>query len=165
MKETLTVRAASEADAQAVSELVQSVGHYFLANPNGQGAEGFLSGISAAAILGYISNPAFTYIMGFMGNELAGVAALRDQKHIYHLFVRPDFHGQGVASRLWQFLKSQAIAAGNPGTFTVNSSLYAVPVYSRFGFVPTSEPQVKNGIQFQPMQLIVPLTLRRRGVG
>lgn len=156
MKEELTIRVASEGDAQVIAELVQSVGHYFLANPSGQGAEGFLASISATAISGYITNPAFFYIMGFIGKDLVGVAALREQKHIYHLFVHPAFHGQGIASRLWLSLKSQAIAAGNSGTFTVNSSLYAVPVYLRFGFVPTSEAQEKNGIQFQPMQLIAP---------
>lgn len=153
MNTLIIIRAASDADAQSVAELVQSVGHYFLADPSGAGAEGFLSSISAAAISGYISNPAFNYLVAFMGQDLAGVAAIKENKHIYHLFVRPDCHRQGVAHLLWQHLKDHAIAAGNPGMFTVNSSLYAVPVYARFGFVPTSEPQTKNGIQFQPMHL------------
>ncbi len=156
MTETFTVRAATETDAQSVAELVQSVGHYFLANPRGQGAEGFLASISVTAISGYINNPSFIYIMGFVSTELAGVAALKEEKHIYHLFVRPAFQRRGVASQLWLFLKAKAMQAGNPDTFTVNSSLYAVPVYSRFGFLPTSEPQEKNGVQFQPMQLTVP---------
>jgi GNAT superfamily N-acetyltransferase len=157
MKQVVTIRVATETDAQAVAELVQGVGHYFWVNPSGQGAEGFLASISTAAMHGYINNLAFIYIMGFVGTELAGVAALKDKKHIYHLFVRPVFHRRGVASQLWQFLKAQAISAGNPGTFTVNSSLYAVPVYSSFGFLPTGQPQEKNGVQFQSMQLTAPI--------
>ena len=108
------------------------------------------------AISSYITDPAFVYIMAFIGNELAGVAALKEQKHIYHLFVLPAFHQQGIAKHLWLHLKDQAIASGNNDVFTVKSSLYAVHVYSRFGFTATSEPQKKNGIQFQPMQLIAP---------
>ena len=108
------------------------------------------------AIASYITDPAFVYIMAFIGNELAGVAALKEQKHVYHLFVRPAFHQQGIAKHLWLHLKDQAIASGNNNVFTVNSSLYTVHVYSRFGFTATSEPQEKNDIQFQPMQLIAP---------
>ena len=59
-----------------------------------------------------------------------------------------------MARELWQLAKEQAVRAGNPGRFTVNSSLGAMPVYERFGFV-SSEPTVaKHGIAFQPMLLI-----------
>ena len=153
MKPALKVRVALEADAQSVAELVKDVAHYFLADPSGKGAGEFMSNISQTAMAGYIASPAFRYIVGFIDCKLAGVAALRDNKHIYHLVVHTTFHRQGVANKLWQRLKSDALAAGNPGEFTVNSSLYAVPVYLRFGFVPTDDQQMKNGIQFQPMRL------------
>ena len=34
---------------------------------------------------------------------------------------------------------------------TVNSSLYAVPVYQRLGFEADSPPQRRNGLDFVPM--------------
>lgn len=151
MHETLSIRAAEETDAPSIAELVQSLAHYFLPSPAMEGAEAFLSSLSQAAITGYIKTPNFRYLVGFIDNALVGVAALRDQKHIYHLFVHPDFHRQGIAQKLWLQLKGDAMAAGNPGLFTVNASLYAVPVYSQFGFVPTSEPETRNGVQFQAM--------------
>ncbi|KAH3744379.1 hypothetical protein Pelo_14213 [Pelomyxa schiedti] len=43
--------------------------------------------------------------------------------------------------------------AGGGFTVTVNSSTYAVGVYSRFGFVPTGPEQTKNGLTFTPMYL------------
>ncbi|MDP3815713.1 GNAT family N-acetyltransferase [Pseudomonas sp.] len=147
----LLIQPAQESDAPSVAEMIQGVAHYFLATPSAAGAEGFLASLSPAAIASYINSPDFIYVLGFIEGELVGVAALRDNQHIYHLFVRPNFHRLGIANRLWQQLKSQAIAAGNTQGFTVNSSLFAVPVYAGFGFRPTGEAQAKNGIHFQPM--------------
>lgn len=147
----LHIQPAQAADAPGVAELIQGVAHYFLASPSAAGAEGFLASLSPAAIAGYIDSPDFIYMLGFIEAQLVGVAALRANQHIYHLFVRPDFHRLGIAKRLWQELNSRALAAGNTQGFTVNSSLYAVPVYAGFGFTPTGEAQARNGIHFQPM--------------
>ncbi len=80
---------------------------------------------------------------------------------------------QGIARRLWQLAKAhslalqrvakQAIASTTPSEttalpispvlpITVNSSLYAVTVYQRWGFVATASPQTINGVIFVPMQ-------------
>lgn len=153
MNSSLVIRSATENDAEAIASLIQGVGHYFLSDPPSVGADGFLASLSQTAVSGYISNPAFCYVVGFLGNNLAGVGALRDNKHMYHLFVSPAHHRHGVATQLWLHLKSHAIAAGNAVGFTVNSSMFAVPVYAHWGFAPTALPQVKNGISFQAMHL------------
>ncbi|WP_178090544.1 GNAT family N-acetyltransferase [Pseudomonas sp. SJZ079] len=153
MNGKLVIQLARETDSVCVAKLIHSVAHYFLLNPSVAGADGFMASISQAAIAGYITDEKFSYVLGFIDTELAGVAALRDNKHIYHLFVHPDFHRQGVAYGLWQYLKTEAVKNDNVEAFTVNSSIYAVPVYSRFGFIPTAELQNKNGIQFVPMRL------------
>ncbi len=155
MHEYLTIRAACESDAGAISELALGHSHYFFADPSGTGAEYFLSSISEAAIAAYIADPRFNYVVGLLDDRVMAAAALRDNGHVYHLFVHPASHRRGIAARLWQRLKSEAVASGNPGVFTVNSSLYAVAVYARFGFKPTDEEaQTKSGIRFQPMQLL-----------
>jgi GNAT superfamily N-acetyltransferase len=153
MIETLNMREAVASDAGDIAALIQCVAGYFLTEPSGKGAEGFLASITQQAITSYIANPGFIYLAGFLGPRLAGVAALRDGKHVYHLFVHPDFHRQGIAQALWHQLRATALANGSERTFTVNSSLYAVPVYAAFGFVASAEPLVKNGIQYQAMQL------------
>lgn len=153
MNNSLVIRGATENDSEAIALLIQRVSHYFLSDPTGVGAEGFLASLSQTAISGCISNPTFCYIVGFFGKELAGVAALRDNKHLYHLFVCPTHHRRSVATQLWQHLKRHAIASGNTTGFTVNSSIFAVPVYAHWGFIPTTAPQSKSGISFQAMHL------------
>ena len=84
---------------------------------------------------------------------IAGFIAVRENKHVFHMFVAKAFHRQGIARALWQVARRAALDAGNPGSFTVNSSNYAVPVYEAMGFVRTAPTQCKNGIYFNPMQL------------
>ena len=84
---------------------------------------------------------------GAFDNEgLAGVLAMRGT-HICLFFVRKNVQRQGVGKALFQHM-----AASVPATvYTVNSSPYAVAVYSRLGFVPAEEEQVTNGIRYTPM--------------
>jgi GNAT superfamily N-acetyltransferase len=154
MQAKLIIRTAHAADSPAVAQLIGSVRHYFLSDPTVAGAESFNFGISESAIADCIESPLFNYIVGEFGHELAGVAALKNDAHVHHLFVLSTFHRQGVARRLWLRLKEDAEARGNPGAFTVNSSIFAVPVYSTFGFTQTTGVQTKNGIQFQPMRRV-----------
>jgi amino-acid N-acetyltransferase len=51
------------------------------------------------------------------------------------------------------------VAAGPPARFTVNASLYAVPVYERFGFEATGAVEHMHGVSFLPMVLAMPDTL------
>jgi ribosomal protein S18 acetylase RimI-like enzyme len=151
--ETLQIREAVKADAGNIAGLIGEVAHYFLAEPGGQGAEGFLSTVTRPAIEGLIDNPGYVYFVGFMGNRLAGAAAIRDGTHVYHLFVHPEFQRQGIARSLWRTLQTSAAKQGSSTSFTVNSSLFAVPVYASFGFAAEAAPQTKNGICYQPMRL------------
>lgn len=91
--------------------------------------------------------------MGFVGQVIAGVIVLRDRTHIHHLFVVPEFHHQGVATKLWEHAKADAIAFGNNKIFSVRSSEYAVPVYERFGFHIVGTRAEKDGVIFVPMKL------------
>ena len=108
---------------------------------------GFANTLATTRQFGKAWNWGFPLVVG---TELVGVAALRGQTHVHHLFVRADLHGQGIARGLWQRLKAKA---GDTTHFTVNSSLYAVPTYAAFGFVPTAEAQARSGVRYQPMAL------------
>jgi hypothetical protein len=59
-----------------------------------------------------------------------------------------------LARQLWQLARAQALRAGNPGRFTVNSSPGAVPVYERFCFVASGSMVSQHGVLFQPMVLV-----------
>ncbi len=148
----MNIRQATVEDAGNISKLIHSVAHFFTLEPSGKGAERFMQSITTEAISGYIGSPGFHYLVAFQGHTLAGVAALREGRHLFHLFVSPAFQRQGLARQLWLALKAQA--APTIREFTVNSTPYAVPVYERLGFVATG-PQVEmNGIAFVPMKTV-----------
>lgn len=150
----MQIRSATEADAGRISGLIRSLSGPFMLSPDGSGAERFLESISEQAIRGYILATNFSYLVAEFEGELAGVVALRDNSHLYHLFVAPAHQGKGLGRSLWSVVRQAALQSGNSGRFTVNSSLNAVPVYARFGFVPTGPKVETHGVAFVPMQLV-----------
>ncbi len=151
----MQVRHATATDAKQISSLIRSLSDPFFLAPGGEGAEAFLASITEEAIQGYISASNFSYLVADTGGQLVGVVALRDNSHLFHLFVAKASQGTGLGRDLWLVVKQAALGAGNPGRFTVNSSLNAVPVYERFGFVPSGSEVQTHGIAFLPMQLIL----------
>jgi N-acetylglutamate synthase-like GNAT family acetyltransferase len=149
----LHIRLATIEDAPQISALIRSLSEPFFVTPGGEGSELFMQSISEAAIQGYVTASNFHYQVAESEGRLVGVVAVRDNSHLYHLFIAPEFQGFGMANNLWQSAKAQAVRTGNPGRFTVNSSLGAAPVYKRFGFVSREPTVTKNGIFIQPMVL------------
>ncbi len=156
MPSEILIRRATLDDAIRISALFQALGPYFTVQPDGTGAEKFYAAISEAAIAGYIGSPRYDYWVAESAGQLAGAVALRDCKHLYHLVVASPYQRQGLGRRLWSKVQGNALAAGNPGEFTVNASLYGVPVYAHFGFVPVGERTILQGVVFVPMQLREP---------
>lgn len=147
----LAIRRATSADIPAISRLIASLAHRCTAHPDGRGAERFFAGITPAAILGFVESPRYHYLVGEVDGELAGVIALRDNSHLFHLFVDSRFQGCGLASRLWAQLKAHALGAGSAGEFTVNASVGALPVYRRFGFAALGGPVEQDGLRYVRM--------------
>jgi GNAT superfamily N-acetyltransferase len=143
---------ATPQDAEAISLLINGLSRHFTQDPQGKGAEAFLQAISPPAIGALIEAPNMLYCKAILDGCLAGVVALRDHTHLFHLFVAPAFQNQGLSRQLWLHVKGIALANGNTGGFTVNSTPYAVPVYERLGFAATGARVDKNGISFVPMR-------------
>jgi GNAT superfamily N-acetyltransferase len=148
----MKIATALVADAEEISALIAGLSEPFFLSPSREGAEPFLASIGAEAQRGYLASGNFSYRVARSGGRIVGVVALRDNAHLFHLFVAEDFQGQGLATRLWQRVESEALRAGNPGTFTVNASLDAVPLYEKFGFAREGEVQRVHGVVFQPMR-------------
>lgn len=150
---TITIRQATAEDASAISSLILSVAHFFTLHPQGHGAEVFLSNLQPDAILKLIEADRFLYCVAHVDGVLAGAAAMKDNVHLYHLFVSPAFQKKGIARQLWQHMHQIAIQQGHQGIFTVNSTPYAQSMYEHLGFCATA-PQVQmKGITFIPMSL------------
>jgi ribosomal protein S18 acetylase RimI-like enzyme len=151
----LTIRRAVTADAPGVSALIFALAGQFMPAPRATGAERFLRTITPEAIADYILNPRYLYLAGCIDQRLAGVVAIRDRTHLFHLFVEPAFQRQGVGRALWCRASSEAAATGVGAGFTVNSATSAVPVYERLGFRVTGPRVEQDGIAFVPMRLAV----------
>lgn len=150
--EPFVIQRATATDSPAISQLIVGLSRFFTLDPQGAGAEVFLQTISPAAIQSLIEAPNMAYYKATQGEKLAGVVALRDNAHLYHLFVAPAFQGQGLSRSLWEQVREDALKRGNVGQFTVNSTPHAVPVYERFGFKATGPRVEMRGIAFMPMR-------------
>lgn len=156
----LTIRLAERGDADDISELVAGLATAFLLAPDVDDDVPLLRSFTPDAIARYVTGEQYWYYVAQVGERIVGVAAVRDDGHLlhlFHLFVAPDWQGLGISARLWEatcqaVLDDEGEADGS-STFTVNSSLRAVPVFERFGFVVQGPRVEKNGIAFVPMRL------------
>lgn len=149
---TLTLRRAEAGDAAAISALIAGVMHYMTQRPDGAGAETFIASLAPGAIAAYIAAPEYHYQVALFKGQVVGVVALRARSHVFHLFVAPAFHHRGFGRQLWHAARAAALAAGHAGDITVNSSVYAAPMYRRFGFLETGPRVEQHGIAYIPMR-------------
>ena len=84
-------------------------------------------------------------------DKIVGVIGYRDNLHINLLFVLEEYHYNGIARGLFNFVEEKLKVLGTQ-KITVNSSPYAYNVYLKFGF--TSQLGIKevDGIKFYPME-------------
>lgn len=93
----------------------------------------------------------------FDGERIIGIMGMRPNKtHINLVFVKKEYHRQGVATALFHFLLEDVLRE-NPELkeITLNSSPYGKPFYLHIGFIPLSEEQETDGIRFTPMKYML----------
>ncbi len=147
----MLIRLADIDDAPAISDLITPLARKQIAHEfSDEGARNLLSSMTPEAIDGYFRS-GYRYHVAEDAGRLVGVVAVRDNKHLYHLFVVEQYQGQGLARELWSVAKEACVAAGNPGEFTVNSSRFALGMYRKFGFVESGPPENKQGVVYFPM--------------
>ena len=149
----MQIREATIVDTRAISELIRPLAEEYIAHEfSPEGAANLLASIEPGAIEGYMTS-GFKYHVVEENGAVIGVVGVRDNSHLYHLFVADDFRGQGLARELWDVARDGCREAGHLGDFTVNSSRFAVEMYRKFGFVETGPPETKNGVTSVPMKL------------
>jgi GNAT superfamily N-acetyltransferase len=94
----------------------------------------------------------FRYHVAEIGDQIIGVIGIKENRHIYHLFVAEDYQRKGIATQLWKTAKDACHYAGNHSVFSVNSSQFAIPFYKRLGFSIQSTPEEKEGVVYIPMK-------------
>lgn len=149
---SMQIRPIKDDDVPAVARLLKVLSRQFIVHESTpEGAATFLRENDADAIRRYIASGQVYHVAECDG-QIAGFISIRDRSHLFHLFVDLRWQGQGVARALWQTARRAAIDAGGSGSFTVNSSNFAVPVYEKMGFVRTAPMQSLKGVFFNPMR-------------
>jgi ribosomal protein S18 acetylase RimI-like enzyme len=141
----------SEADIPLVAALLESLAREHIIHEfEPQARELFLTKNNESSIRHFVVQ-GFRYHVAELNGRIIGFVGVRDNKHLYHLFVANEFQRQGLGQQLWNIARTQCLAAGNPGRFTVNSSNNAVAIYERLGFVRAGPVQNKDGVLYNPM--------------
>ena len=149
----MKIRTARHADIEAISQLIEPlVTKYILPSCSAQGAEILLKSMSRQSIENYF-RAGYQYWLGEIDSQLMAVIGIKENSHLYHLFVTDSFQGSGYAKQLWLHAKAECLALGNPGVFTVNTALNAAPVYRKWGFEALSEVRERSGVKDIPMRL------------
>jgi GNAT superfamily N-acetyltransferase len=149
-----TIRDATIADAPAISELICRVAQetIFADGPE-EGCRYFLAMNTPAAVAGKMSGHAYRYYVAELPDRIVGLAAILNNAHLYHLCIDTNVKGTGVGRRLLEHVRDECLRRGNPGRFTVDSTLDAIKFYERFDFVVAGEERVRNGHAAVPMAL------------
>jgi ribosomal protein S18 acetylase RimI-like enzyme len=151
----LQVRRGTLDDAERISAFVTALStEYIVKEFSAPGRAHFLRDHTASEVHQRLAGD-FRFYLAEKDGELAGVAAIRSNTHLYYLFVGKSYQHMGVARRLWLQVKEDAVALGNPGDFTVNASNYAVAAYERLGFRRTESTKERNGVLYNPMRLVM----------
>lgn len=89
----------------------------------------------------------------FDGNKMIGIIGMRTTSHINLVFTKKEYHRQGVATSIFQYLLNDKKATDpNLKEITLNSSPYGKAFYLHVGFTPLSDEQEIDGIRFTPMK-------------
>lgn len=94
--------------------------------------------------------------VAFAGLKLVGMIEIRENKYISLLFVDKEYHGQGIAKKLFhESLKDCIVRNKILDKFYVHASPYSIPVYEKLGFIHTDKMQEQFGIKYLPMELFI----------
>ncbi len=143
----MKIRSVQHSDSSQVAELVRGLSHYYLEHGVDELPDWLKSTLTDSAFAERISDSSYHNFVAEIDGEIVGYISLKGSIHLYHLFVLPKFHKQGIAKSLWR----HCIETMDIENCSVRSSIYAVPVYTKFGFIASGETGYKDGIGFQPM--------------
>jgi GNAT superfamily N-acetyltransferase len=146
------IRRATVKDVQRISELAQAVAIQFIVDEfSRKGRALYLQELAPEAIAKRVAAKDFHFLVAEDGEALVGVAAMQDNWHLYHLFVAKGYQRGGLAGRLWQILRDEALSADPPRNFKANVPRYAIAAYTRLGFKADGAMRDEKGVYFQPM--------------
>jgi len=147
----MNIRVANKHDVADICNLVKSLSHFYLESDENELPDWFSETLTEGAFLNRILNDEYHNFIYKIRGDVAGYLSLKGNSHLYHLFVSEVHQGQGISRHLWNHAMNEYTSE----VYTLRSSLFAVPIYKKFGFKAVGEVGEKDGIGFQPMELRV----------
>ena len=144
----MSIRIAIKQDSEALSKLVISLAHFYQEKPSEPLPKWIMDTLQPSSFESRINHSGYLNLVYEESSEIKGYISIKDTSHLYHLFVHEELHGKGIARQLWLRARSHFPESHH---YTLRSSLFAIPVYSKFGFYKTDSIAFKDGIGFQPM--------------
>ena len=147
------IRFAAPADAEPISALLKELSAFFLSSPDDAHAVAYFAHTSPQRVRENIAARDRASLVAEVDGEFAGFISLKDWRHVVQFFVVPRFQKLGVGGALWSRALAEIRRQGPPQDITVRASVFAVPIYGRFGFEITGERTTQKGLTFVPMVL------------
>lgn len=142
----MNIRNANRDDMDNIRQLVLALSHFYLQDKDAELPAWFSASLSREEFSHRIESSDFENYLCENEMGVVGYIAIKNSSHLYHLFVAEDYQRRGVARALWQHARKNLEAV-----VTVRSSVFALPVYKKLGFVESGSLAEKDGILFQPM--------------
>lgn len=152
----MDIHLAREGDVDAISALLVALTREHLpVNCTAEGLRHLLATMTPAAVRERMAGD-YVHWVAVQDETLAGVCALREKRHLYHLFIANAFQRQSVGRRLVDVAITYCRDhAPSTDVLTVNASSFGIPAYQRMGFTLDGAPQELNGVRYQPMRLML----------
>jgi ribosomal protein S18 acetylase RimI-like enzyme len=152
----MDIRLAGPDDVQAISALIYGLTEkYVVTDFPARAGAALLVSMLPEGIRKHMLNGC-RYHVAELDANIIGVIGVKDNKHLYHLFVAEEHQRRGIARRLWRSAEAACRAAGHAAEFSVNSSLRAQAMYEKLGFVAQSTSRTRDGVVTIPMVLTPP---------
>lgn len=153
---SITLRKMFNGEENVISTLIAEVFDEFIAlGYSAEGINEFKKYIDPKFIL-FRKENGNIFIVAVDEDKIIGVIEMRDLSHISLFFVDKKYHGKGIGKTLIERMieKCKSIDPSIK-VVSVNSSPYAVKIYEKLGFKQIKEEQIKNGLRFVPMELLL----------
>ena len=161
-KPVLRMRLARPDDARAVGVLIRRLTRrWIVPDQTSEAGEALLSRSSARALREKIIEGQ-RFHLGYLGDRLVGVSAMRDDCHLVQFFVSTKYQGQGFARRMWERTMQDAMRRAGTHRFTLNATRCALPIYRHMGFCVVGPERLSpSGLMTTPMKLVLPAAGRK----
>lgn len=150
MKTEISYRKMQRGEESRVFELVKSgFDETVLPDVTEEGAKEFFR---AAREMIYDQPSTHFILVADLEGAISGMTDVRDNNHICLFFVEKTARRKRIGRNLMERAIEQCISE-NTGVsaIEVNSSLFAVPIYKKMGFLESRPVQLLNGIRFVSM--------------